>query len=131
MAIYHCSISNVSRAKGGSACASLAYISGEKIHDKRSGKTFSYARRERVVETGTLLPDGAPAEFADPATLFNGIEQYEKTENARTAKKIEIALPRELTLDQQKKVGRRVHKRHASKRGVSCQLCDTQRQERM
>ena len=37
MAIYHLSVSNVSRAKGSTSCATLAYISGEKIHDSRTG----------------------------------------------------------------------------------------------
>ena len=60
MAIYHCSISNVSRAKGSSSCATLAYISGEKVHDDRLDKTYQYARSERVLETGTILPDSAP-----------------------------------------------------------------------
>ena len=31
MAIYSCNISNVSRAKGSSSCATLSYISGEKF----------------------------------------------------------------------------------------------------
>ena len=53
MAIYHLSVSNVSRAKGSTSCATLAYISGEKIHDSRTGKTYSYSRRERVLVVET------------------------------------------------------------------------------
>ena len=71
MAIYSCNISNVSRAKGSSACATLSYISAEKIVDERLGMTFSYGREERVMLTGTLLPEGAPKEFQDPKVLFN------------------------------------------------------------
>ena len=37
MAIYSCNISNVSRAKGSSSCATLSYISGEKVRDERLG----------------------------------------------------------------------------------------------
>ena len=77
MAIYSCNISNVSRAKGSSACATLSYISAEKIVDERLGMTFSYGREERVMLTGTLLPEGAPKEFQDPKVLFNAIEKYE------------------------------------------------------
>lgn len=87
MAIYHCSISNVSRAKGSSSCATLAYISGEKVHDDRTGTTYAYSRQERVLVTGTILPPSAPAEYADADTLFNAIEKYETADNARTAKK--------------------------------------------
>lgn len=87
MAIYSCNISNVSRAKGSSSCATLSYISGEKVRDERLGKTFRYGREERVILTETLLPEGAPVEFQNPAVLFNAIENYETAENARTAKK--------------------------------------------
>lgn len=99
MAIYHMSISNVSRAKGSSACASLAYIAASKVYEERTQQTYSYGRAERVMKVATLLPDGAPAAYADAAQLFNSIENYEQSANARTAKKIVVALPRELSLD--------------------------------
>lgn len=101
MAIYHCSISNVSRAKGSSACASLAYITASKVYEERTQQTYAYGRAERVEKVATLLPDGAPSEYANAARLFNSIENYEKAANARTAKKIEVALPRELNLGKQ------------------------------
>ena len=104
MAIYHCSISNVSRAKGSTSCATLAYISGEEIHDSRTGITYSYSRRERVLEVGTILPTSAPSGYADAETLWNAVENYETADNARTAKKIQVALPRELELSEQKTV---------------------------
>lgn len=98
MAIYHMSISNVSRAKGSSACASLAYIAASNVYEERTQQTYSYGRHERVEKVATLLPDGAPSEYADAAHLFNAIENYEQSANARTAKKIVVALPRELSL---------------------------------
>lgn len=104
MAIYSCSISNVSRAKGSSACATLSYITGEKVFDERLQQTFSFGRRERVVFFDTVLPEWAPEEYKDPKVLFNEIETYEKADNARTAKKIIVALPRELSLEQSKEV---------------------------
>ena len=104
MAIYHCSVSNVSRAKGSSSCATLAYISGEKVRDERTGELYSYNRQERVVSVGTILPESAPAEYADSKVLFNAIEKYETADNARTAKKIQVALPKELGLNEQKNI---------------------------
>lgn len=101
MAIYHCSISNVSRAKGSSACATLSYITGEKIKSEYTGETFNYGRKQRIVHVDTIIPDYAPADFKNPAVLFNAIECYEKAENARTAKKIEIALPKEFDKETQ------------------------------
>lgn len=105
MAIYSCNISNVSRAAGSSSCATLSYIEAEKVYDERLGETFyGFGRSERVETTGTLLPDGAPVEYQDPAVLFNAVELNEKAANARTAKKIMVALPREFSLDLQKEV---------------------------
>lgn len=100
MAIFHMSISNVSRAKGSSSCASLAYIAASKVYEERTHQTYSYGRKERVMKVATLLPDGAPHAYADAAQLFNAIEKYEQASNARTAKKIVVALPRELPLDE-------------------------------
>jgi len=102
LAIYSLSMSNVSRASGSSACATLAYISGEEVYDERLGQSFKYGREERIQDTGVLLPAGAPAEFKDAKALFNSIETYEKSENARTAKKIIVALPRELDFEGQR-----------------------------
>lgn len=99
MAIFHMSISNVSRAKGSSSCASLAYIAASKVYEERTHQTYSYGRKERVMKVATLLPDGAPTAYADATQLFNAIEKYEQASNARTAKKIVVALPRELSLD--------------------------------
>lgn len=97
MAIYHLSVSNVSRASGSRATATLSYITGKRVHDERRGETYDYGRKERVLRVGTLLPEGAPAEFADPAVLFNAVELHETGRTARTAKKIVVALPREFT----------------------------------
>lgn len=101
MAIYHCSISNVSRIGGSSSTATLSYIQGQKVKDERRGKTFyGFGRTERVEATGTILPEYAPKDFEDPSVLFNSIELFETANNARTAKKIEVALPRENDLEQ-------------------------------
>ena len=98
------SMSNVSRAHGSSSCATLSYISGKPVREERTGQTYSYGRAERVVCTGTMIPDFAPAAFSDPAQLFNSIESFEQAENARTAKKICVALPREFDLQTSRQV---------------------------
>lgn len=120
MAIYSCNISNVSRAKGSSSCATLSYISGEKVRDERLGKSFHYGREERVILTATLLPEGASVEFQNPDVLFNAIENYETAENARTAKKIMVALPKEFDLTMQKKVVNEFIEKQITSRGYAC-----------
>ena len=104
MSIYHCHISNVSRAKKGNSCATCSYITGLKIYSERTRDTFDYGKKQRVVSVATHLPKHAPIEYADPAKLCNAIENYETNENARPAKKIEVALPREFDLKKQKEV---------------------------
>lgn len=120
MAIYHCNISNVSRAKGSSCCATLSYAIGEKVKDERLDKTFSFGREERVVMTGTILPEHAPKEFQNPKVLFNSIEKYETSDNARTGKKIKLAFPREFTPEQQKEVIENFIRNNITSKGYAC-----------
>lgn len=100
MAIYHCSVSNVSRGKGSNACATLSYITGCRVRCSRTGETFSYGRSERVAETCIELPPSAPQRYHNPAILFDELESFEKSSNARVAKKVVVALPRELGIDE-------------------------------
>lgn len=103
MAIYSLHVGNVSRAAGSSSCAVLSYITSEQVRDERLGVTYhGFGRRERVVESHTLLPEGAPERFKDAAVLFNELELHERAVNARTAKKIMVALPREFTPEQRR-----------------------------
>ena len=120
LAIYHCNISNVSRAKGSTSCASLSYISGRAVKDERLDTTFDYSRKERVKVTGTIIPDSAPREYQNPVVLFNAIEKYETAENARTAKKIEVALPRELTTEQQQRIVEQYIQSNLTAKGYAC-----------
>ena len=119
MAIYHCSIGNVSRGKGGASTATAAYITGRTVYDDRLGQTFCYGRAERIAGVGMVLPGNAPKEWGTPEKLFNAIELYEKASDARTAKKIEVALPRELTLEQQKSILRNYIQAEITPRGYA------------
>ena len=105
MAIYSMHVSNVSRSAGSSACASLSYITSERVRDERLGKTYNgFGRRERARDVGTVLPEGAPVEYGVPEELSNSIETHERAANARPAKKIMVALPEEFGLDTQREV---------------------------
>lgn len=103
MAIYSYNEGNVSRGNGHSnSLKTLAYITGQQVKDEINRKTYKYGRQERVAEYGTELPDGCNPAYSDPVRLFNSIEEFEKAQNARTAKKSEPRFPRELTPEQQK-----------------------------
>ena len=96
IAIYHCSIKIISRGKGKSAVAAAAYRSGEKLTNDYDGTTHDFTRKGGVVHTEILLPDNAPREYADRSTLWNAVEDVEKSKNAQLSREIEIALPNEL-----------------------------------
>ena len=81
VAIYHCSIKVISRGKGKSAVAAAAYRAGEKITNEFDGMTHDYTHKGGVVHTEILLPDHAPAEYADRAVLWNEVEKIEKAKN--------------------------------------------------
>lgn len=116
LAIYHCHISNVSRAKGSSSCATASYITGEKIYEERVGKTYNYGRNERIVHYEMM----SIFEFENVADLFNSIENYEKANNSRTAKKIEVALPRELDLENQIEIVKNYVQKNLVDKGYPC-----------
>nr|WP_162482699.1 MobQ family relaxase [Clostridioides difficile]VUB78609.1 MobA/MobL protein [Clostridioides difficile] len=103
MAIYHFSAQVISRGKGQSAVASASYRSGERLTDERTGETKYYVR-EVQPDTMILAPSNSPEWVRDRERLWNEVEQSEKRKDARLAREINIALPRELSNDQQKEL---------------------------
>jgi len=106
MAIYHCSIKNISRSGGKSAVASASYRAGEKLEDRETGLTHDYTNKKEVAYTEIILCENAPREYQDRETLWNAVEEVEKQSNARLAREWEVALPNELTLEQSKELVR-------------------------
>ena len=99
MAIYHFSAKIISRSNGKSAVASAAYRSGSKLVDFEDGSIKNYKRKTEVAHSEILLPDNAPAEFVNREILWNEVQKVEKNSNAQLAREIEIALPVELSVD--------------------------------
>ncbi len=106
IAIYHCSIKIVSRRKGKSAVAAAAYRSGEKLTNEWDGLTHDYTKKGGVVHSEILLPAHAPPAFSDRSTLWNSVELSEKSNNAQLAREVEIALPVELSGEEQTRLVR-------------------------
>lgn len=102
MAIYHMSIKNISRAKGKTAIAAAAYRAGTILTDNETGITHNYAKKSEVTYTEIILPEHAPAEYANRETLWNEVQKIETQDRARLAREWEVALPNELDLDQAK-----------------------------
>ncbi|WP_056959486.1 MobQ family relaxase [Liquorilactobacillus satsumensis] len=103
MAIFHMSFSNISAGKGRSAIASAAYRSGEKLFDNKEGRNYFYGR-SIMPETFILKPKNAPEWANDRQKLWNEVEKKDRKANSRYAKEFNVALPVELSADEQKEL---------------------------
>lgn len=103
MAIYHFSASLISRGKGQSAIAAAAYRSGDRLDDERYGETKFYKRDVRP-ETMILAPNNAPDWVHNRQKLWNAVEKNETRKNSQLAREFNVALPKELTADEQREL---------------------------
>lgn len=101
---FHFSVNIISRGKGKSAVASAAYISGEKIKNEWDGVIHDYTKKQGVISKKIYLPDHAPKEYKDRKTLWNSVELFEKNSNAQLARNFIISLPKELSIEENKKM---------------------------
>ena len=143
MAIFHLSVQLIKRSAGHSAVAAAAYRSGEKLKDRqmvaadkaridglmgslspaevaaeRQKKVgvFDYRRKQQIDHAEIITPAQAPAWMQDRERLWNGVEYAEKRKDAQLAREINVALPRELGLEQQKQLIRGyVHEQFVAK----------------
>ncbi|MHB0953997.1 MAG: Ti-type conjugative transfer relaxase TraA [Allorhizobium sp.] len=98
MAIYHCSMKPVARSGGRSAVAAVAYRTASRMLNERDGLVHDFTRKQGVVHTEIVLPDGVEADWArDRPSLWNAVEFAENRKDARVAREFEIALPHELS----------------------------------
>lgn len=101
---FHFSISMISRGKSKSAVASAAYISCEKITNEWDGVTHDYHNKKGLLHSEIFLPENIPINLKDRATLWNSVELNEKASNAQLARNFIIALPKELSFEENKKL---------------------------
>jgi ATP-dependent exoDNAse (exonuclease V) alpha subunit len=99
MAIFHLHVKNISRGDGRSAIAAAAYRAGETLVNEAEERASAFGGRRDVVFTRIMLPAGAPIWMTDRAKLWNAVEAAERRKDARLAKEIEFAIPRELPRD--------------------------------
>ena len=94
----------ISRGKSKSAVASAAYISCEKLTNEWDGITHDYHNKKGLLHSQIYLPENVPIELKDRATLWNSVELNEKAINAQLARNFIIALPKELSVEENKKL---------------------------
>ncbi len=123
IAIYHNSIKIISRGKGKSAVAAAAYRAGELIKNEYDGVTHDFTRKGGIVFREIHLPEYAPAEYRDRATLWNAVEKIEKAKNSQLAREIEIGIPAELNFLQQTNLIREYVRRTFVDKGMCADIC--------
>lgn len=110
MAITHFSIQIISRADGRSALLSAAYRHCAKMTHDSEGRTVDYSNKRNLGHEEFLLPADAPqwarALVADRSVagaaeaFWNAVEAFEKRSDAQLAKEFIVALPVELSREQ-------------------------------
>jgi len=100
LAIYYLDVRYFSRRRGQSIVAAAAYRSGQRLYDHYYGESHDFTIKSGIDHSMILLPDNAPAEYSDRATLWNSVEYAEKRRDSRLAREVEAALPKELSLNE-------------------------------
>lgn len=109
----------VQRSKGKSAVAAAAYQAGEKLLDLRTGRRHNYSRKKQgVVLSEILVPQNAPGWARNRAELWNRAELAEKRKDGQPARRIILALPRELNHEQRRDCARTYIQEQFVERGM-------------
>lgn len=111
MAIYHFKTTPISRSNGHSATAKIAYMCRTKIKDEQTGKIHNYSSEKMqsdLVTTGTAYPvhDVNNYGYFSNSEVWNKAEQAENRKDSRVAREFLVALPKELTMEQNKRLTR-------------------------
>ena len=101
MAIYHLEAKVVSRGAGRSAVAASAYLSCSRLYNDYDGIQHDYTRKQGLVWQEVRLPEYAPQEWQDREKLWNAVEEVETAKDSRLAREFVVALPIELSREQQ------------------------------
>ena len=96
----HHDIKIVQRSNRQSAVAAAAYQSGERLFSEYDQKQKYYSEKRGIVHTEIMLPPHAPPEYADRNILWNAAETQEKQWNSQLARRIVLAIPREIPSEQ-------------------------------
>ena len=97
----HFDVKVIQRSKRQSAVASAAYQSGERLFSEYDQKQKYYSHKSEIVHTEIMLPPHAPPEYTDRNTLWNAAEAIEKQWNSQLARRLVLAIPRDIPPAQQ------------------------------
>ncbi|HEI9929917.1 MobQ family relaxase [Citrobacter freundii] len=121
MAIYSFKMENISRGEGQSSVNSAAYRHRKVFFDNRTGEVCGRktAHKKDLAFAQIFAPEHTPpALIVDSETLWNAVEASEKRKDARLAKEFKIALPAELTPEQNIELTAAFVLEHFTKQGI-------------
>ena len=128
VAVPHFSVSVVARGSGRSAVLSAAYRHCAKMDYEREARTIDYTRKQGLLHEEFVIPADAPewlrAMIADRSVagaseaFWNKVEDFEKRSDAQLAKDVTIALPIELSAQQNIALVRDFVERHIISKGM-------------
>ena len=124
MAIFHLTHSFVRRSRGSSSIATAPYISGKKLEDGFGASANSdYTRKGGVLYDEICLPGGSPAWANDRGEMWRRLEGREdrstRAKDAVLAHNFNIALPHELTLEQNIFLAREIVREQFTRKGFA------------
>ena len=100
MAIFHLSIKIVSRSSERCSCRSC--LPGRCQIGRKGNRIYARLHEERgVIYSEIFLPANAPQEYQNREILWNEVQKVEKKSDAQLAREIEVALPVELSREEQ------------------------------
>ena len=91
----------VSRGAGRSAVATSAYLSCSRLYNDYDGIQHDYTKKQGLVWQQVFLPEYAPQEWKDREQLWNAVEEVETAKDSRLAREFVVALPIELSREEQ------------------------------
>ena len=122
MTCPHFEINIVKRSEGGSAVSAAAYQTGEKLFSDWDRKYMYHGTKEELVLKEILLPAHAPPEFADRNKLWNSAEAAEPNWNSQLARRLKIALPVELSMEDNITLAREYCEKEFASKGMIVDL---------
>ncbi|ENI4644398.1 MobA/MobL family protein [Salmonella enterica] len=123
MAIFHLNFKILKRSEGKSSLYLSAYNSRTRLKDEKTGLVFNYEKKkEDLMHQEIILPNNAPKSFKDRSTLWNAVESKNNRRDSQLSRYFIVALPRELTLEQNHKLLTDYIKKNFIKKGMCADI---------
>ena len=118
MAIFHIDFKILKRSEGKSSLYLSAYNSRTRLKDEKTGLVFNYEKKkEDLMHTDILLPNNAPERFKNRSVLWNEVEK-QKRKDSQLSRYFICALPRDLSLQENKKLLEEYIQKNFIKKGM-------------